>query len=541
MSLLSTLWRSLRGRWPDWAFLALGGALLAFVCWEACCVRVITHSPNADYWEHAAVLRALMQSLLHPGNPQLVSGATSARYGPQFVLVALLARAAHTDALGAMSIAAMLDVVLLLLGIYVFFRRYFDEPIASVYGLLVMLTSWWVGFRFSNVYQLTVLPSVASYPSSTALALCLLGLALELGVLRRRVRKPLGLCLLGLCQAMTFIVHPLTAMIFIAGSGLLCVSEPHVERRLRFEVLGASAAGLALSHFWPYFSPWRVLLGGSGFSAHWLERSVQAATTRSLADYRHTFYDLPAVLRLLGLSFLGLLALPYFFLRRARWFVGFGALLMLVPYAVNARIEIPLGHRFLLLAIFYLQVACVWLLLCLTPGSRLGSTRLARGVPRVLGILAIATLLTPFVIHNVWLANHEISPFSRRAKNGPTPIVRYARAAAEIAGPGAVVLADPVVSWPLPAFGLKVLVLNHDNPFVADEPERDWAVSRFLSDASPQEREQIIERYQVTHVVLRREPRGSLRDFLANSPRQPLPAGYILFALPSRPRQPYRP
>jgi hypothetical protein len=80
-----------------------------------------------------------------------------------------------------------------------------------------------------------------------------------------------------------------------------------------------------------------------------------------------------------------------------------------------------------------------------------------------------------------------------------------------------------------------VVVLIHENPFVSDERGREDAVSRFLGEASPEERAQIVVRYGVTHVLLHREPRGSLRDFLASAARQSLPAGYILFALPNQP------
>ena len=50
------------------------------------------------------------------------------------------------------------------------------------------------------------------------------------------------------------------------------------------------------------------------------------------------------------------------------------------------------------------------------------------------------------------------------------------RAIAATAGPGAVVLANPSLSWPLASFGPKVLLLLHDDPLVPDATQREQAV-----------------------------------------------------------------
>ena len=54
---------------------------------------------------------------------------------------------------------------------------------------------------------------------------------------------------------------------------------------------------------------------------------------------------------------------------------------MLLPFVGNAFVELPLGHRFVLLAIVYLHIGLVWLLLRLTPGHA-GAFRFLRA-PRL--------------------------------------------------------------------------------------------------------------------------------------------------------------
>jgi hypothetical protein len=359
----------IRREWPTLLFLLLALAIFSWVSWEAVYVRAVTYEGGADYWEHSATLHALTENPWHPRHPHLESGTQSPRFGPQFLLVALLARALHVDAIAAMSLCAVLNTLLFLVGIRCFFLTYFRHPLAPLYALLVMFGGWWQGFHYSNVYSLSVFFNVAAFPSTTALGLTLLGFTLTIRLLRADSRWPgLALLLLGVWAAAVFIIHPLTAVMSLSGSGLLALSSPEVTWRRRLEVLAAVALGSALSHFWPYFSPWLVLRGGHGESAGWAGQSLREATADLHVKRRlHEFYGRDVLLRALGLSLLALLALPYFFGRRERWFVALGALSMLLPFVANAFLELPLGHRFVLLAIFYLHIGVVWLLLGALP------------------------------------------------------------------------------------------------------------------------------------------------------------------------------
>ena len=141
----------LRERWTELAYLVLALGILAWVAWDAVSFRLITYSPGADYWEHTAVLRALLEDPWHPKHPLIAGSVSSPRFGPHFLIVALVGRAAGTDALGAMSIASVLNAALFLLGIYLFFREYFRDPRAPLLALVVMFGSWLDAPHFSNV------------------------------------------------------------------------------------------------------------------------------------------------------------------------------------------------------------------------------------------------------------------------------------------------------------------------------------------------------------------------------------------------------
>src|SRR6478735_2886683 len=361
--------------WATALFVLCALGIWGWVAWEAAYVRMITWENGADYWEHSATLHALIESPFHPRHPHLAIHAGSPRFGPQFLLIALVARVAHWDALQAMTLTAVLNTLLFLYAIRAFFLSYFRHPLAPLYALMVMFGGWWIGFHYSNVYALPVLFSVASFPSTTALGLTLLGFSLAVELLRGQLRRPrLALVVLSVWAAAVFIIHPLTAMMSLSGALVPALYEPNAPRRLRFELGFAVIVGCGLSHFWPYFSPWVVLRGGHGGSADWAEQSLQQAADLHVKRKLHQFYQPDGLLMSLGLGTITLLSLPYFLLRRERWFVGLGALSMLVPFVANAFVEIPLGHRFVLLSIVYLHIGLVWLLLLLTP-SYAGSVR----------------------------------------------------------------------------------------------------------------------------------------------------------------------
>jgi len=522
-----------RRYWASSLFVLLGLGLWGWVSWEAGYVRMVTWEGGADYWEHSATLHALIENPWHPRHPHLATDAGSPRFGPQFLLVALIARAMQWDAIQAMTLASVLNILLFVCGIRAFFSSYFRHRLAPLYGLLVMFGGWWAGWHFSNVYALHVLFFVSAFPSTTALGLTLLGFAHVVRLLRAEVRRPwLSLLVLGLWAAAVLIIHPLTAMLSLTGALLLALAEPAVSWRRRLQVAGAVVIGCASAHFWPYFSPWLVLRGGHGEAADWAEQSVQQAADLHVKTKLHDFYRPLPLLKALGLGAITLLALPYFFLRRRRWFVGLGALSMLLPFLGNAFVELPLGHRFVLLAIVYLHIGLVWLLLKLTPGHAGAFRFLRRRFLGLVSALIVTATLLVFCAHSVQLAQKALDAPRYR---GESPIVRTMRELAVVAGPGAVVLATPAASWPVPTFGPKVLVLFHLDPLVPDARERANRVRRFLQPgASDAERFEILTRYGVSHILVQRET-GPLAQFLAkNCTVRRIGSGYNLYTLSPR-------
>jgi hypothetical protein len=73
-------------------------------------------------------------------------------------------------------------------------------------------------------------------------------------------------------------------------------------------------------------------------------------------------------------------------------------------------------------------------------------------------------------------------------------------------GPGNVVMSDTFTSWVIPAMtGAKVVSLFHDNPLMGDNTVRMNDTRTFFSaGTSTQERMDILKRYGVTHILIRK-------------------------------------
>jgi len=524
-----------RQYWAVIAYWLAGFALVLWIGIEASSTRLITFSPGADYWEHSAALYELIASPFSPSNPHLASDVQSPRYNPVYVAIAIGARIFGLDALGAMTVAACSNMAGFVAGCFCFFGAYFRDRRAPLYALLVMLTTWWDGWHYSNVYQLQILPSVAAYPSMSALALTWFCFWLMTSVVRSGATRPrlLGLFLLA---GIVLIVHPLTAVLAFSGMGLLAISEPGAGLRTRAYALAAIFAGAACSHFWPYFSPFELLGGGQDEStSDWVKTAATNALNANPNRQLHPlFYDVKLLRDAVGLAAPGFACALALLWQRKHLFIPLGLLAMLAVFGLNALVYMPLGHRFVLLAMVYLHLALVWGCLWLTPGYHDASRLLARRWLSYAAPAALALFLGFGLWHNAGLAAARVREVSGRRLS---PVLNYARQASTLAGPGAVVLARPRDGWPIPTFGAKVVALFHINPLVPDGLQRGRDVKAFFGQGpSDGVRDAILQKYSVTHVLgTGRESRALRRYLDQRATSRRLAAGYRLYTLRSVP------
>jgi hypothetical protein len=95
----------------------VGGLVAAFL------VAVAVRTPWADdLMLHLAVLQRLTSDPLHPGNPVIDSGGSSVYYSPYMLALALPGKLTGLSAYSLYKLAAVVNVGLLLSGLYRFVR-----------------------------------------------------------------------------------------------------------------------------------------------------------------------------------------------------------------------------------------------------------------------------------------------------------------------------------------------------------------------------------------------------------------------------------
>jgi hypothetical protein len=529
MSVFSRMAEALRRYLPDLLFGLLAVGILAWVAWDAFAFRLVSFSPGADYWEHTAVFRALLEDPFRPSHPLIASSVGSPRFGPHTVLVALLGRMLGLDALGAMGLASVLNAALFLFGIWWFFRLYFRDPRASLFGLVVFFGSWLDGPHFSNVYQLGVYFSVAGYPSSTALGLALVLLGLTVAFLRAdRERRGL-LAALALLFADIYVTHPLTATMSLPACVLMAATEPAVPMRRRLLAGGAAVAGLLLTVLWPYYPALSMVVGGTAVR-------VQKVLAQGGQEV-HPFYDPAMLVRIVGYCLVSLPVLGYLAWRRRHAFIPLSAALMTAAFVASAYLPIPLGHRYVLLVVPFLQMALVWLLLQLSPREARVRGPYSRRWVRVASGSVVGLFLGFLAVWNTLAARERFTRISPSLTPRDSPAVQVGRRVAELAGPDAIVLANPLASWSLPTFGPKIVTLHHRNPLITDGDERDAAMAFFSGGTSDEQRDAILERFAVTHVLAPPVASRSLARFLReHASARDVPGKHTLYVMDAAPR-----
>ena len=145
---------------------------------------------------------------------------------PHFVLIAMAGRLLSFDALQTMALASTLNIAIFVIGTFLFFRALFRDTRAPLYGLIVLLGSWYSAWNYSNVYQLRNLFGVGSYPSQACVGLTMIALAVAIRVTRSRTHPWGWLGLLALLLAYILLAHPVTAMMTLTATGLLALTAP---------------------------------------------------------------------------------------------------------------------------------------------------------------------------------------------------------------------------------------------------------------------------------------------------------------------------
>jgi hypothetical protein len=190
----------------------VGGIVAAFL------VAVAVRLPWADdLMLHMGVLQRLMDSPLHPGNPLLNIGGSTIYYSPYMFVLAMLGKLTTLSAYSLYKVAALVNIFLLLTGLYRFVRTFSDARWAPPLALIGLLF-WWgtTVIAWSGFMSLISLGDTEAYPSTlaTALTLHLWACLNDGGRTLRSSKRTLGI---GALLGLILLIHQFTGLSRCSG------------------------------------------------------------------------------------------------------------------------------------------------------------------------------------------------------------------------------------------------------------------------------------------------------------------------------------
>jgi hypothetical protein len=206
---------------------------------------------STDMWEHVAVVRGLIDDPFSATHPLELLDT------PYTVTLGVLGRLLGVDAITMLSVAAVANVVLLLVGLRLFVLEATDNRRAPFWALVFVLLLWGVSpYRFSGFFNLNSIGFVLPYPSAFATAIALLTLTAALRGMRNR-QWPLFVAVAG-GTATVVLVHPITGSWLAVGLLAVAISRARAVQDWLW-LLAAGAAGAALTLVWPYYSVFELV------------------------------------------------------------------------------------------------------------------------------------------------------------------------------------------------------------------------------------------------------------------------------------------
>ncbi len=257
---------------------------------------------GVDLWEHAAAARELGARPFNPRHPLLPVDRPHQFFSPYLMGVGLFSRFTGLSVVNALNVAAVFNLILLLVGLRLFVRRLTSRPHVDFYALLFILFLWGPGaWFFSGFLHFDVVAVVLPYPSTFCKGLVFLSLWAHINYLERD--DPRWLLPTLAMAAVIFLSHPVDAIFLGIGVLSLSLTLPGTRERHALMTVGTMVAAFVLAFAWPPLPFYELLFG-----------EATEGYRRSIAGADHDMYV--NILPRLGLA---LVVVPFALRRLPSW------------------------------------------------------------------------------------------------------------------------------------------------------------------------------------------------------------------------------
>ncbi len=453
---------------------------------------------TSDAWEHHRALRALVRDLRHPGNPTYALDMPSVRYSPYLIIQAVLVRMTGVDPYRMLTAAAVVNTVLLVLGVWCLLRV-FKEQRSAAAVLVAVVGLYWVAPGYANSLALADLPPMQVNPSAWSFALAIWSWAIFKWSIERGGLAFWVYPLLTVLLAISILDHGMTGLFAVLGIGGIAATRPAPERWgliLGAVLMGGAAIGMGV--LWPWFSLIDAIRW-KGDRDYWFNAAI---LRQALA-----VWPVPAYVG-------GLAALTLFRRELVRFCLAGGLLSILLGMAAYLA-KSPVLARLPIAGAFLFAVAA-GVFLARSEGfsprdwfARWRAVRaageVASGTSLLLAVLLLLSLcLVPqlfSIFREPWLLREYFARALHKENKQNHIKGSLDRLLAGVADDD-VVLADLVTSWPIPSSAGKIVAALHYELFVPDQSTRVADVERFFSIEGRAGRDAIIRNYHVRWILL---------------------------------------
>ena len=462
------------------------------------------YSYSRDVWHHTAVINALMESPFQAINPHVVSEDPSRTFTPWFLLLALIGRALDLNATQVLGVSALLSMITLVSGLYLFANEYFKKKWAPVLLLFTLLGAWGMEFNYIGLTNVETMVFSASYPAVIVLAAGFFAWWSVLKCLGQNKIYPLHITLIVLLPALMFSTHQLQAGFAIGTMMVFTFLRGSAPFSRRIVIFAATVAGVLISSLWIYYNPITFVLQGMvpGWGVY-------------------TFWFQPFfILFMAPLALMGLFGFYDYGAKKIRWDLVIGFSGILAGFVGGGILGNPVSHRFFGFLMFFLHLGLTYFLLSLPAiKSSYKVTRFFYGASvsllAVLGTFHFSLGFNAYIQSKAYAAGKIQLDFNRLAPD----ILDSVAGIRELARPGDVIMAHREAAYPVQAHGMKVVSIPRPFPLAHDMAERQKAsIDFFDQDVSNEARWDIIEKYNVTHILF--------RDIWLDDPARQIVAGF---------------
>lgn len=438
---------------------------------------------SSDYWAHRSAVVELSHDPWSPDHPFTGSQGADPGLSPYTVMLGLAARISPLGVADVLSVAALLNTALFLVGLRRFVGRFSKAPMAPFWTLLATLFLWGQGpWRWSGYLSANSIGFGLPYPSMFATALLLFCLAALIDFSDRGDKR--HLVALMVLAPVAILSHPFTGVAMGVGAVAIVVSRLGTMPARRLWELAAGAAGAAAAVVaWPLYSVIELLAASSNYDAIHLklyhlvlQRAILALLAVPVLVVRfRTHRRDPLVLIVAGATFIfavGGLSESY----------SLGRILPVGMLAAHVAVGVWMAER---AAPLWRRAGSVWRLTAAVGvavvflygvvGCQAG---LARAVPRALLPASVAN------DHRLDSGNRGLSFLARETNPDDIALVPHLEAARIT-----------------PALGAKVVWPGYIAPFLEDSEQRRTDVLAFFRTNSAEERRALIRRYGVSFVL----------------------------------------